>query len=314
MLVLLTPRSETKNSAKKFEFQWNGLHGLCVMEKIKLGVIGGSGLYDLPGLEVLREVKPQTPWGEPSDVITVGHWHGQAIAFLPRHGRGHFLTPTEVPAQANIAALKHLGVEVILAFSAVGSLREEIVPLHFVLPSQIIDRTCARPSSFFGNGVVAHVPFAQPFSPYLAQLVELAAHELSIPLHTDKTLICMEGPQFSTQAESHLYRSWGADIINMSVLPEAKLAREAEIHYQMVCMATDYDCWREDEASVTVEMVIGNLIKNAGTAQRLLQAILPKFIASDQPSLVGSTTSAIVTAPEKRNPEQIARLRYLFPV
>jgi len=282
------------------------------METVKIGVIGGSGLYAIPGMEIISEVHPETPWGLPSDTITIGKLQGKTIAFLPRHGRGHFLTPTEVPSRANIAALKHLGVEEIIAFSAVGSLREEIAPLHFILPHQIIDRTQQRVSTFFGDGVVAHAPFAEPFSHSLAIKLSQAAQSIGLPLHTNKTLICMEGPLFSTRAESHLYRSWGADIINMSVLPEAKLAREAEILYQMVCMATDYDCWHEDEASVTVEMIIRNLNKNAENARRLLIATLPALGNAEDTSLIGSTTNSIITAPEKRNRAQIARLSYLF--
>ncbi len=280
---------------------------------VKIGVIGGTGLYSLDGMEIKGEVFPDTPWGKPSDKITIGKFKGKEIAFLPRHGKGHFLSPSEVPAQANIAALKSLGVEEIIAFSSVGSLRQEIPPRDFVLPSQIIDRTKNRPSTFFENGMVAHVPFADPFSAGLAKKVEAAAKSIGLKIHTNKTLICMEGPAFSTRAESHMYRSWGADIINMSVLPEAKLAREAEILYQMVCMSTDYDCWKEDEAHVTLEMVIQNLNKNAETAKQLLSALIDHLGVSDDQSLVGGTKFSLVTAPEKRNPAQIEKLKYLFP-
>ncbi|WP_411824178.1 S-methyl-5'-thioadenosine phosphorylase [Leptospira sp. 'Mane'] len=280
---------------------------------VKIGVIGGSGLYSLEGMEIKGEVQPETPWGKPSDTITIGVFKGKEIAFLPRHGRGHFLSPTEVPARANIAALKSLGVEEIIAFSAVGSLREEIHPLDFIIPSQIIDRTKLRHSSFFENGVVAHAPFADPFSVSLAKKAEAAAKSLGLNVHTNKTLVCMEGPLFSTRAESHMYRSLGGDIINMSVLPEAKLAREAEIVYQMVCTATDYDCWKEDEAHVTLEMVIQNLLKNAETSKKLLSVLIDQIGLSDDLSLKESTKYSIITAPEKRNPEQMKKLKYLFP-
>ncbi|BDA77133.1 S-methyl-5'-thioadenosine phosphorylase [Leptospira kobayashii] len=280
---------------------------------VKIGVIGGSGLYSLEGMEIKGEVQPETPWGKPSDTITIGVFKGKEIAFLPRHGRGHFLSPTEVPARANIAALKSLGVEEIIAFSAVGSLREEIHPLDFIIPSQIIDRTKLRHATFFENGVVAHAPFADPFSASLAKKAETAAKSLGLNVHTNKTLVCMEGPLFSTRAESHMYRSLGGDIINMSVLPESKLAREAEIVYQMICTATDYDCWKEDEAHVTVEMVIQNLLKNAEASKKLLSVLIDQIGLSDDQSLKESTKYSIITAPEKRNPEQMKKLSYLFP-
>jgi 5'-methylthioadenosine phosphorylase len=282
-------------------------------DRVKIGVIGGTGLYSLDGMEIKGEVFPETPWGKPSDTITIGKFKGKEIAFLPRHGKGHFLNPSEVPSQANIAALKSLGVEEIIAFSSVGSLREEIHPRDFVLPSQIIDRTKSRQATYFENGVVAHAPFADPFSEGLAIKVEKAAESIGLKIHKNKTLVCMEGPLFSTRAESHMYRSFGADIINMTVIPEAKLAREAEILYQMVCMSTDYDCWKEDEAHVTLEMVLGNLNKNAETAKMLLSTLIDFLGKSDDTSLVGSTKFSIVTAPEKRNKTQVEKLKFLFP-
>ncbi|MCG9873541.1 MAG: S-methyl-5'-thioadenosine phosphorylase [Leptospiraceae bacterium] len=284
-----------------------------MQEKVKIGIIGGTGLYSLDGMEIMEEVQPDTAWGKPSDTITIGKYKDKLIAFLPRHGKGHFLSPSEIPAQANIAALKNLGVEEIVSFSSVGSLRQEIAPLDFVLPSQIIDRTKARPSTFFENGIVAHAPFADPFSTSLAARIAETASKIGMKLHTNKTLVCMEGPLFSTRAESHMYRAWGADIINMSVLPESKLAREAEIAYQMVCMSTDYDCWKEDEEHVTVEMVIANLTKNAENAKKLLSALIPSLGNGDDLSLIGSTKFSIITAPEKRNPEQVKKLKTLFP-
>ncbi|KAI7901471.1 nucleoside phosphorylase domain-containing protein [Cokeromyces recurvatus] len=289
---------------------------------VKIAVIGGSGLYNLEGLEVIEEVNPETPWGYPSDKIVISKLpSGNKIAFLARHGRGHYLTPTEVPVRANIAALKSLGVEVIIAFSAVGSLREEIPPCDFVLPDQLIDRTRGlRPSTFFGEGVVAHAVFADPFHAGLADII--AKHEkvleFGAKLHRNKTAVCMEGPAFSTRAESHMYRSWGGDVINMSALPEAKLAREAEIAYQMICMSTDYDCWRVNEEVVTVETVMQNMGNNGKNAKNLLHAILPDLeeaVQNDtlEPKLKGSMKFSGMTAKEKRNPETVRKLDYILP-
>jgi len=280
---------------------------------VKIGVIGGTGLYSVDGLEMLEEIHPETPWGKPSDSIAIGKLKNKIIAFLPRHGRGHFLNPSEVPSLANIAALKSLGVEEIVAFSSVGSLRQEIAPLDFVIPGQIIDRTKTRQATYFENGVVAHAPFADPFSSILANKIQNSADTIGLKLHKNKTLVCMEGPLFSTRAESHLYRSWGADIINMTVLPEAKLAREAEIQYQMVCMSTDYDCWKEDEEHVTVEMVIQNLSKNAETAKKLLVSLLDHLGNGEKNQLKGSTKFSLITDPSKRNPVQVKKLQFLFP-
>ena len=279
---------------------------------VKVAIIGGSGLYEIDGLEIEEEYFPETPWGKPSDSIIVGKYDGTPVAFLARHGRGHFLNPSEVPARANIAALKSLGVEQIIAFSAVGSLREEIAPRHFVLPSQIIDRTKARPSTFFEEGVVVHVMFADPFSSILADLIWSKHATIEVPFHRDRTLICMEGPAFSTRAESLMYRQWGADIINMSVLPEAKLAREAEISYQMVCMSTDYDCWKVEEEPVTVEMVIGNLHANAENAHKLVKELIGP--ASQLPNpFKGTSSAAVITSPGSRNAQALKKLEYLFP-
>ncbi|KAG0251433.1 hypothetical protein BG011_007608 [Mortierella polycephala] len=290
-------------------------------EPVKIAVIGGSGLYNLEGLEFVAEVSPETPWGKPSDAIIIAkNQAGLHVAFLARHGRGHYLTPTEVPSRANIAALKSLGVEAIIAFSAVGSLREELKPRDFILPSQVIDRTKGiRPSTFFEDGLVAHAMFADPFSAVLEEVIwaQRAVVE-DADFHRQKTLICMEGPQFSTRAESNMYRSFGADLINMSVLPEAKLAREAEIAYQMICMSTDYDCWKEHEVAVTVEAVVANLKANTGNAQRLLSAILPgvqEVVESGKATegLDGSMRFACMTAPEKRSKSAVQKLEFLLP-
>ncbi|TPX31649.1 hypothetical protein SmJEL517_g05072 [Synchytrium microbalum] len=291
---------------------------------VKIAVIGGSGLYELDGLTLLGQVNPSTPWGHPSDAITIATTpNGTKIAFLARHGRGHYLTPTEVPVRANIASLKRIGVEAILALSAVGSLREEIKPCDFVLPSEIIDRTKGiRDSTYFEHGLVAHVGFADPFDKELSNIV-VAAAKTSIPdvkIHVDKTLICMEGPAFSTRAESHMYRSWGGDLINMSAIPEAKLAREAEIAYQMVCMSTDYDCWKEDEEAVTVEAVMKRMTTNSANAKKLLLAAIPILEEAINTSAIksvsrlkGSMKFAVMTAPAKRSPEAVEKLNYILP-
>lgn len=279
-----------------------------------IGVIGGSGLYALDDLKVIAEVKPKTPWGEPSDAIVVGEVGGHRVAFLPRHGRGHRITPTEVNARANIAALKSIGVEKIVSFSAVGSLKQELKPLDFVVPSQLIDRTRLRPNTFFGDGCVAHVGFADPFSVPMSNLLYEKARGLGLTVHRDETLVCMEGPMFSTRAESHLYRSWGAGLINMSALPESKLAREAEISYGLVCMVTDYDCWHESEEAVDIQMVIANLTKNAENAKALLRASLDDIARLDDTSGPRTATQfAIITAKELIPKQTVARLRYLFP-
>jgi 5'-methylthioadenosine phosphorylase len=283
------------------------------MEKVKVAVIGGSGIYEIEGVEVLREVSPETPWGKPSDSIVIARIEGILAAFLPRHGRGHFILPHEVNSRANIAALKMLGVEEILAFSAVGSLKEEIKPLDFVMPSQVIDRTKNRPSTFFGDGIAAHVAFADPFCSRLQEIIKPVAKANGLKLHTNEMVICMEGPAFSTRAESHMYRSWGAGIINMSTLPEAKLAREAEICYSIICMSTDYDCWMENEAHVTVEMLISNLNKNADNAKKLLKSILPHLGKDRTCGCKEAIKNSILTAPEKQNPKQKKKLKKIFP-
>ena len=283
-------------------------------EKVKAAIIGGTGLYDLEGMQVIEEYFPETAWGKPSDTITIGRYKDKLIAFLPRHGRGHFISPSEIPNLANIAALKMIGVEEIVAFSSVGSLREEIAPRDFVLPDQIIDRTKGiRESTFFGKGVVAHASFGDPFSKNLSDRINSLATKLGIKMHTGKTLVCMEGPLFSTRAESKMYRMVGGDIINMSVLPEAKLAREAEIAYQMVCMSTDYDSWREHEEAVTVEMIIANLTHNNNTAKKLIADLIPLLGNGEDLSLVGTSKFSIFTNPTKRNEEQMKKIRTLFP-
>jgi 5'-methylthioadenosine phosphorylase len=283
------------------------------MSRAKVGFIGGSGFYEIEGANVIEEVKISTPWGEPSDSIVIAEIEDRRAAFLPRHGRGHLLLPAEVNSRANIAAMKMIGVEEIFAFSAVGSLKENIRPREFVLPNQVIDRTRQRQSTFFGNGVVAHVGFADPFCPRLHDIIIPAANETGIAIHKGETVICMEGPAFSTRAESRLYRSWGAGIINMSSLPEAKLAREAEICYAIICMSTDYDCWREEEEAVTVEMIIGNLTANSSNAKKLMRSIIARTGGKRDCGCHGCVKNAIITAPASRGREQCERLKTILP-
>ncbi len=283
------------------------------MNKAKIGVIGGTGIYEIEGVEILEELDLDTPWGKPSDKIMIAKVKDTVTAFLPRHGKGHMHVPHQVNSRANIAALKMIGVEEILAFSAVGSLKEEIKPLDFVLPNQVIDRTKSRPGTYFENGMVAHVGFADPFCERMHKIIVPTAKEEGIKLHTDVTVICMEGPAFSTRAESHMYRSWGAGIINMSTLPEAKLAREAEICYSIICMSTDYDCWHEGEEDVTAELIIQNLNKNADSAKNFLKALLPQFGQERTCFCKEAARSSLITAKVKRNPEQTKKLKVIFP-
>lgn len=245
---------------------------------VRLAVIGGSGLYQLEGATDVKEVRVKTPFGDPSDAIILATVAGVRVAFLPRHGRGHRLLPGEVPSRANIWALKSLGVERIVSVSAVGSLREELAPRHFVFPDQLSDETKGRPSTFFGKGVVAHVAFAHPFCGDMADFLYDQARAAGIVSHKGGTYACMEGPLFSTKAESNKHRQLGFSLIGMTASPEAKLAREAEICYQPVALVTDYDCWKEDD-HVSTEKVVEHLVANVGNARLLLQAALPKLAA-----------------------------------
>ena len=271
----------------------------------RVAVIGGSGFYQMEGLTDVETVKVSTPYGDPSDAITVGTLEGMRVAFLPRHGVGHRLTPSELPVRANIWALRSLGVEWVISISAVGSLREELAPLHLVIPDQVIDRTRGRASSFFGNGIVAHVGFADPFCPRLCDALHEAAATAGATVHAGGTLVVMEGPAFSTRAESNLYRSWGASVIGMTALPEAKLAREAELCYAAVTCVTDYDCWHETEADVTADMILANLQRNVETSKRLVRLALGRLPARDCPC-PNALQSAIVTRPDVV-PDQIKR-------
>jgi 5'-methylthioadenosine phosphorylase len=238
----------------------------------KIGIIGGSGLYSMPGFDVKEEVLLGSPWGDPSDKYIVGELAGKEVAFLARHGRGHRLTPSELNFRANIHGFKALGVERIISLSAVGSLKEEHKPLDFVIPDQFFDRTRGRVSTFFGKGLVAHVSFADPVCPQLSGVLEAACSSAGVTAKRGGTYLCMEGPAFSTKAESNVYRSWGMDVIGMTNLQEAKLAREAEICYVTVAMVTDYDCWHPDHDAVTVTDIIANLVKNAENAAHVVKA------------------------------------------
>ena len=269
------------------------------MPEAKIGVIGGSGLYEMEGMANIEEVRPETPFGEPSDAIIIGELEGNRIAFLPRHGRGHYIMPTEVPSRANIYALKSLGVEWIISISAVGSLKEEIRPMDLVIPDQLIDRTRSRVNTFFGGGLVAHVTFADPFCPILSDILHQAAIEAGARVHKGGTYVVMEGPLFSTRAESNLFRSWGASVIGMTALPEAKLAREAEICYATVACATDYDCWHEAEESVTIEMVIANLQQNVSRAKSIIRTAVARIPQKRECGCAQALKDAIITAPDK---------------
>jgi len=242
------------------------------LQQAEIGIIGGSGLYSMPGLTNIHEERVSTPFGDPSDAFVLGELEGRKVAFLARHGRGHRLLPTELPFRANIYAMKKLGVERILSMSAVGSLKEEHAPGHFVIPDQFIDRTFARVATFFGDGIVGHVAFGDPVCETVARVIIEACTSEGVTAKPRGTYICMEGPQFSTRAESNLYRSWGADVIGMTNLQEAKLAREAEICYATAAMVTDYDCWREGHDDVTVEQIVAVLNQNAANACRMIKA------------------------------------------
>ncbi|MEE9285188.1 MAG: S-methyl-5'-thioadenosine phosphorylase [Dehalococcoidia bacterium] len=268
------------------------------MPEARVAVIGGSGFYGMPGLRDVEEVRVDTPFGAPSDAIAIGTLDGQRIAFLPRHGVGHRILPSELPARANIYALKRLGVERIIGVSAVGSLREDIEPLNMVTPDQLIDRTRGRPSTFFGEGLVAHIAFADPFCPVLSDALAHAAREAGATVHDGGTYVVIDGPSFSTRAESHLYRTWGADVIGMTALPEAKLAREAEICYAILASATDYDCWHDEHAAVTAEMIVKNLQKNVEVSQRAVRLALAHLPSIRECPCASALRDALVTPME----------------
>jgi 5'-methylthioadenosine phosphorylase len=271
----------------------------------QIGIIGGSGLYKMDALTDIEEVRVPTPFGDPSDAIILGTLDGIRVAFLARHGRNHTLMPTELPFRANIYAMKSLGVEYLISASAVGSLKEAAKPLDMVVPDQFIDRTRNRVSTFFGEGLVAHITFGDPVCGNLAAMLADAVESLALPevtLHRGGTYVCMEGPAFSTKAESALYRSWGATVIGMTNLPEAKLAREAEIAYATLALVTDYDCWHPDHDSVTVEMVISNLQKNAVNAQRVIREVINRIAAESPASEAHDALKYAIITPLDRAP------------
>jgi 5'-methylthioadenosine phosphorylase len=276
-----------------------------------IGLIGGSGLYDIEGLEEREWRHVPTPWGEPSDLLLFGRLAGVRCVFLPRHGRGHPTPPSRLNYRANIDALKRSGVTEILSLSAVGSLKEELPPGHFVIVDQFIDRSFAREKSFFESGCVAHVSMADPVCPRLGDALEASARQLGLPVTRGGTYLVMEGPQFSTRAESRLYQSWGCSVIGMTNMPEAKLAREAELCYATVAMVTDYDCWHEDHDHVTVEQVVKVLLGNADKARALVKAVIPALGARRGPCPAGcdrALDNAIITAPERRDPALLRKL------
>jgi 5'-methylthioadenosine phosphorylase len=271
------------------------------MTTARIGIIGGSGLYQMPELKEIEEISVETPFGPPSDAFIVGTLEGERVAFLPRHGRGHRLTPSELPFRANVYAMKLLGVERILSASAVGSLQEQYAPLDMVIPSQFFDRTRARAheSTFFGEGIVAHVTFAHPVCDSLGDVLEASCSAAAVKVHRGGTYLCMEGPAFSTKAESHVYRSWGMDVIGMTNLQEAKLAREAEICYATLALVTDYDCWHESHDAVSVETVVEYLDKNVRNAQVIMREAVKKLSASPRSCDCGSAMrNAIFTPPD----------------
>lgn len=284
------------------------------MDELKqpvVGIIGGSGLYNIDGLKNTTWVKINTPWGDPSDELLVGEYEDVKVVFLPRHGRGHKSTPTSLNYRANIEALKRVGVTDIISLSAVGSLKEELPPGHFVIVDQFIDRSFAREKSFFGPGCVAHVSMAHPVCARLGDALEASLNSLNLPYVRGGTYLVMEGPQFSTLAESNLYRSWGCSVIGMTNMPEAKLAREAEIDYATVAMVTDYDCWHEDHDAVTVDQVVKVLLGNAEKARTLVKDVLPRLKAPRSVCAHGCDTSlsyALITPPEARDPAALDKL------
>ena len=282
------------------------------MESIDIGILGGSGFYNMPQLTNKKEVVLETPFGAPSDAYLVGDLSGKRVAFLARHNRKHNILPSELNFRANIYGFKMLGARYLLSGSAVGSLKEEYVPTHFVFPDQFIDRTRHRPDTFFGGGVVAHVAFGDPICAYTQKILHQAGVETGVTCHLGGTYVCMEGPQFSTKAESHLHRSWGADIIGMTNLQEAKLAREAEMAYATVAMVTDYDCWHDGHDDVTVEQVIKTLHTNADAAAKTLAKAVERIDMNYENPLFDALKTAIMTRPEDVPAARRDQLKHLL--
>lgn len=278
------------------------------MPQYKIGVIGGSGLYQMEGLKILEERRLETPFGKPSDAFILGDFQGLPVAFLPRHGRGHLISPTEINYRANIYAMKLLGVERIISVSAVGSMKEDLAPGYIVIVNQFVDRTQARPSTFFEKGIVAHVSFADPVCEDLIETLYDAAVQEGAKARRGGTYICIEGPMFSSRAESKIYRGWGVDVIGMTNYQEAKLAREAEICYVSVALVTDYDCWHQGHADVDATMVLETLKKNVETAKAILRRAIPKISAGRQCPCASALKYAIVTEKQKISPEVRGKL------
>lgn len=279
--------------------------------RAEIGVIGGSGLYAMPGFAARQEVALDTPWGAPSEAYVVGELAGKRVAFLARHGRGHRISPSELNFRANIHGFKQLGVERIISLSAVGSLKEEHKPLEFLIPDQFFDRTRGRDSTFFGDGLVAHISFAHPICPQLADLLEECCRKVGVAVKKGGTYLCMEGPAFSTLAESRLYRAWGMDVIGMTNLQEAKLAREAEICYVTVAMVTDYDCWHPDHDAVSVNDILGNLTRNAENAAKVVAEAVAAMPAERRCRCGSALAHAIITDPSVVPPGTRQKLELL---
>jgi 5'-methylthioadenosine phosphorylase len=267
------------------------------MTRVPIGVIGGSGLYAVQELQPIEEVAITTPFGDPSDTLLIGRWRDVLVAFLPRHGRGHRIMPSHINARANIFAMKTLGVEWLISVSAVGSMREDIAPGEVVIPDQFFDRTVARPSTFFQDGIVAHISFAEPVCAELSGIMHDAAVRAGARVHRGGTYLCIEGPQFSTKAESRIYRQWGVEVIGMTNIPEAKLAREAEMSYATLAFVTDYDCWHETEAAVSVETIVRILQQNAVMAQQIIAEALPSIPVERGSPYRNALQGAIITNP-----------------
>jgi 5'-methylthioadenosine phosphorylase len=278
----------------------------------RIGVIGGTGLYDIEGLTDVKEVRPDTPFGKPSDAIVAGKLGGVGIAFLPRHGKGHHINPTEVPYRANIYALKALGVEFIISSNSCGSFKAELKPGHLLVPDQIIDRTRQRVNTFFGEGVVAHIQFADPFCPVLSDIVYKAAKEAGATVHKGGTFIAMEGPAFSTRAESRLYKAWGADVLGMTVLPEAKLSREAEICYASIACITDYDSWHETNETVTIEAILKTMHNNIDLAKKTVRLAAGKVPKKRDCACATALGPALMTDPAAIPPATRQKLDLLI--
>lgn len=275
---------------------------------IKIGIVGGSGLYDLDGLTDIKEIKVETPFGSPSDTYITGRLNGSNLVFLPRHGQGHRLLPSELNYRANIYGFKQLNVTHLISVTAVGSLQEHLPPTDIVIPDQLVDRTVNRKSTFFGNGVVGHIPFSDPFCPELSQTLYKTAQSCKASIQLGGTLVTIEGPAFSTRAESKLYQSWGIDIIGMTTLQEAKLSREAEICYSALAMVTDYDCWREETEAVTVETVVEHMKQNSAMAKKIIENSIPNILPPQNCTCTKSLENAIMTHPEHINKKTVKDL------